>query len=125
MDRVIKHRVTTHINILILSLLLIPFAAVMPGTVMGQSVLNVDFEGRDSGDTTFVGDDAQYGVLSTPGSKVWNSVYPNQNAIDLLDQSGATTGVDIVFTSTSVGVFGTVNNNYPPRPDQTLNPKSS
>ena len=44
MDRVIKHRVTTHINIFNLCVLLIPFAALLPGTAMGQSVINVDFE---------------------------------------------------------------------------------
>ena len=111
MDRVIKYRVTPNINIFILSVLLLPFAAVLPGTAMGQSVINVDFEGRDSDDDTHSGAD---GVLSTPGGTAWNSVYPNQDANDLADETGATTGVDIVFTSTSVGVSGTVNNNYPP-----------
>ncbi len=111
MIRVLTNRVTTNINIFILSVLLIPFATVLPGTAMGQSVINVDFEAGVPGDTTHVGAD---GVLSNPGGTVWNSVYPNQAANDLPDESWAPTGVDIVFTSTSAGVltdpYGIYNN---------------
>jgi hypothetical protein len=102
MDRVLTNRVTTNINIFILSVILIPFAAVLPGTAMGQSVINVDFEAGVAGDATHVGAD---GVLSNPGGTVWTSVFPNQDASDLPDESGAPTGVDIVFTSTSAGVL--------------------
>jgi hypothetical protein len=105
MDRVSTNRVTTKINVFILSVLLIPFAAVLPGTAMGQSVINIDFEAGAPSDATFVADDAQYGILSTPGPAVWTSVFPNQDEYDLPDESGALTGVDIVFTPTSTGVL--------------------
>jgi hypothetical protein len=117
MDRVTKYRVTTHINIFSLCVLLIPFAALLPGAAMGQSVINVDFEaGVPGGDTTFVANDAQYGILSTPGPAAWNSVYPNQDKNNLLDETEAPTGVDIKFVAgPSSGVT------FTPPPYATIN----
>ena len=97
MIRVLTNRVTTKINVFILSALLIAFTAALPGTAMGQSAINIDFEAGAPGDATFVSDDAQYGILSTPGPAVWNSVDPNQDKNNLLDETGAPTGVDIKF----------------------------
>ena len=41
------------------------------------SVINIDFEAGAPGDATYAADDAQYGILSTPGPALWNSVEPN------------------------------------------------
>jgi hypothetical protein len=72
-------------------LVLFLFLLAPPATA---SVINVDVE--RAGDATHSGSD---GVLSGTGT-VWNSVLTGTAAGDLVDDSGASTGVGLVFQST-------------------------
>lgn len=63
-------------------------------------LINVDFEGDPPNDTTHSGAD---GVLSGGGA-VWNGIETGVDASALLDESGATTVVDILFSSSGGGV---------------------
>lgn len=95
MIRARTHKETTNSTASILSVFLISLAVVAPGIASGQpviSVINIDFEAGAPGDATFAADDAQYGILSTPGPALWNSVEPNLNKNNLLDETGTLTG---------------------------------
>jgi len=70
-------------------------AALVLSASASAEVINVDIEGDQPNDTTHVGAD---GVLSGGGS-VWNGVDAGVDAMGLLDETGASTAVDLVFTS--------------------------
>ncbi len=65
------------------------------GAPVSAEVVNIDIEGDPPNDTTHSGAD---GVLSGSGS-VWNGVEAGVDAFDLQNESGSTTGYDLVFTS--------------------------
>lgn len=75
-----------------------------------EQVVNIDFEGSAAGgDTTHVGDD---GALSSTGGTTWNSVPVGTTQMDLLDQFGAGTNVDLFMSvNASAGVDGASTNN--------------
>ena len=64
------------------------------------AVLNVDFEARDAGDRTHLGDD---GVLSNSGGTVWNGVPFDTNLPGLVDEDGFSTSVSFQLTDFPAG----------------------
>jgi hypothetical protein len=62
---------------------------------VSAEVVNVDIEGDPPNDTTHSGAD---GVLSGGGT-VWNGVDAGVDALGLLNENGAATALDLVFTS--------------------------
>jgi hypothetical protein len=76
------------------------------GAAASAEVVNIDVEGDPPNDTTHVGAD---GVLSGGGS-VWNGVDAGVDALGLQDETGATTGYDLVFTSASGTTDGSATN---------------
>jgi hypothetical protein len=73
---------------------------------VSAEVVNIDLEGDPLNDTTHSGAD---GVLSGSGS-VWNGVDAGVDALGLQDESGTTTGYDLVFTSASGIADGSATN---------------
>jgi hypothetical protein len=73
---------------------------------VSAEVVNIDLEGDPPNDTTHSGAD---GVLSGSGS-LWNGVDAGVDALGLQDESGTTTGYDLVFTSASGIADGSATN---------------
>ena len=94
MNRLAKHRCITR-SYLFPLLLFLSLTVLPSGSAMGQTVVNVDVEAGEPGDTNHVGDD---GVLSNTGGTVWNSVvYSAANTSGLLDENGVATAVDLTI----------------------------